>query len=289
MYSIFTDTDCDVTPEIAAKYGYMLISMPYILLNKEVKPYIDFEKYDGRAFYDVLRKGNLPSTNALPPQVYIDYFEPEFAAGRDILYVHFSAAMSGTFNSMRLALEELHEKYPDRNVYTVDTKAISIGSLLIAEEVGEMYKAGKSIEEILQWAEEEVDRFPIYFYADNLKFFAKSGRVSGFKAFMGGLIGIKPIIHVNGEGKMVSIDKGRGRKAALKKIVEYVLKLQDKITDHKVLIAHADCIDIANELIEMLQKEFNNELQIEISEVNPTIGGHCGPDCVGVCFHGIHR
>ena len=289
MYSIFTDTDCDVTPEIAKKYGYKLISMPYMLLNKETKPYIDFDKFDGHAFYDTLRKGNLPSTNALPPQVYIDYFEPEFAAGRDILYVHFSAAMSGTFNSMRLALEELHTKYPDRNVYTVDTKAISIGSLLIAEEVGEMYKEGKSIEEILQWAEEEVDRFPIYFYADNLKFFAKSGRVSGFKAFMGGLIGIKPIIHVNSEGKMVSIDKGRGRKAALKKIVDYVLKLQDKITDHKVLIAHADCIDIANELIEMLQKEFNNELEIEISEVNPTIGGHCGPDCVGVCFHGIHR
>ena len=289
MYSLFTDTDCDVTPEIAAQYGYKLIVMPYVLQNKEVRPYIDFDKFDGHEFYSILRKGNLPSTNALPPQAYIDYFDPEFTEGRDILYVHFSAAMSGTFNSMRLALEELHEKYPDRNVYTVDTKAISVGSLNIVFEVGNMYKEGKSIEEILKWAEEEVDRFPIYFYADNLKFFAKSGRVSGFKAFMGGLIGIKPIIHVNSEGKMVSIDKGRGRKAALKKIVDYVVQLQDKITDHKVVVAHADCIDIANELIEMLQHEFNNELDIVISEVNPTIGGHCGPDCVGVSFHGIHR
>lgn len=289
MYSIFTDTDCDVTPEIAAKYGYKLIPMPYILLGKEITPYVDYEKFDGHAYYDVLRKGNLPSTNALPPQKYIELFEPEFKEGRDILYVHFSAAMSGTFNSMRLALEELHAKYPDRNVYIVDTKAISIGSLMTAEIVGQMYKDGKSIEEILAWAEEEVDKFPIYFYADNLKFFAKSGRVSGFKAFMGGLIGIKPIIHINDEGKMISIDKGRGRKAALKKILDYVVKLQDHITDYKVYVAHSDCIDIANEMIEMLQAEFEHKLDIVVSEVNPTIGGHCGPDCIGVCFHGIHR
>ena len=289
MYTIFTDTDCDMTPELAKKYGYKLIIMPYTLLNKEVRPYVDFEKFDGHEFYDTLRKGNLPSTSALPPQAYIDYFEPEFKKGNDILYVHFSSAMSGTFNSMRLALDELKEKYPERNVYTVDTKSITIGSYLIVCEVGELYKQGKSIEEIQKWAEEEVEKFPIYFYADNLKFFAKSGRVSGFKAFMGGLIGIKPIIHVSSEGKMVSIDKGRGRQAALKKIVDYVVRLQDKIEDHKVIVAHTDCIGIADELVEMLQKQFSNKLDIEYVEVNPTIGGHCGPDCVGVCFHGIHR
>ena len=289
MYTIFTDTDCDMTPELAKKYGYKLIIMPYTLQDKEVRPYVDFEKFDGHTFYDTLRKGNLPSTSALPPQAYIDYFEPEFKAGKDILYVHFSSAMSGTFNSMRLAVEELKEKYPERNVYTVDTKSITIGSYLIVCEIGEMYKQGKSIEDIQKWAEEEVEKFPIYFYADNLKFFAKSGRVSGFKAFMGGLIGIKPIIHVSSEGKMVSIDKGRGRQAALKKIVDYVVKLQDNIEGHRVVVAHTDCIGIANELVEMLQKQFSNKLDIEYVEVNPTIGGHCGPDCVGVCFHGIHR
>ena len=289
MYTIFTDTDCDMTPELAKKYGYKLIIMPYTLQDKEVRPYVDFDKFDGHTFYDTLRKGNLPTTSALPPQAYIDYFEPEFKKGNDILYVHFSSAMSGTFNSMRLALEELKEKYPERTVYTVDTKSITIGSYLIVCEVGELYKQGKSIEEIQKWAEEEVDKFPIYFYADNLKFFAKSGRVSGFKAFMGGLIGIKPIIHVSSEGKMVSIDKGRGRQAALKKIVDYVVKLQDNIEGHRVIVAHTDCINIANELVEMLQKQFSNKLDIEYVEVNPTIGGHCGPDCVGVCFHGIHR
>ena len=289
MYTLFVDTDSDMTPELCKKYGAKLIIMPYTLNDKEIRPYIDFDKFDGKEFYDILRKGNLPTTAALPPQAYIDYFEPEFAKGNDILYCHFSSAMSGTFNSMRLALEELKEKYPERQVFTVDTKSITAGSYAVTIEVCEMYKAGKSIEEIQKWAEEEVEKFPIYFYADNLKFFAKSGRVSGFKAFMGGLVGIKPIIHVSSEGKMVSIDKGRGRQLALKKILDYVVKLQDSIEDHRVIIGHTDAMGFAKEMEEMLQKQFEGKLNIEIIEVNPTIGGHCGPDCIGVCFHGIHR
>ena len=289
MYSLFVDTDSDITPALAKQYGAHLIIMPYTLLGKEVRPYEDFEVFNGKEFYDILRKGNLPSTSALPPQAYIDYFEPEFKKGNDILYCHFSEAMSGTFNSMRLALEELKAKYPERQLFTVDTKSITAGSYGVTIEVMEQYKAGKSIEEIQAWAEEEVDKFPIYFYADNLKFFAKSGRVSGFKAFMGGLVGIKPIIHVSSEGKMVSIDKGRGRQAALKKILDYVKNLQDNIEDHRVVIGHTDALPLAKEMEEMLQKEFGNKLRIEIIEVNPTIGGHCGPDCIGVCFHGIHR
>ena len=289
MYTLFVDTDSDITPEIAKQYGAKLIIMPYTLMDKEVRPYVDFEVFNGKEFYDILRKGNLPSTSALPPQAYIEYFEPEFKNGNDILYCHFSAAMSGTFNSMRLALEELYAKYPERKLYTVDTKSITAGSYGVTIEVMDMYKAGKSIEEIQKWAEEEVEKFPIYFYADNLKFFAKSGRVSGFKAFMGGLVGIKPIIHVSSEGKMVSIDKGRGRANALKKILDYVVKLQDHIEDHRVVIGHTDAMGLAKEMEEMLQNQFENKLRIEIIEVNPTIGGHCGPDCIGVCFHGIHR
>ena len=289
MYTLFVDSDSDMTPELCEKYGAKLIIMPYTINDKEVRPYVDFDKFNGKEFYDTLRSGVLPTTAALPPQAYIDYFEPEFAAGRDILYAHFSSAMSGTFNSMRLALEELKEKYPERKLYEVDSLSITAGSYGVVIEVCELYKQGKSIEEILAWAEEEVQKFAIYFYADNLKFFAKSGRVSGFKAFMGGLIGIKPIIYVDASGHMVSIDKGRGKKAALQKILDYVVKLQDNIEDHRVVVGHTDALPLAQEMAEMLQKQFDNKLNIEIVEVNPTIGGHCGPDCIGVCFHAIHR
>ena len=213
MYTLFTDTDCDITPEIAARYGYKLISMPYTIEGQQVFPYVDFKDFDYKEFYNRLRKGVIPTTSALSPTEYVNYFEPEFAAGHDILYVHFSAAMTATFNSMRLALEELAEKYPERKLYQIDTKGITLGSYNICLEIGEMYKNGASIEDIQRWAATEIDKTAFYFYADDLKFFGRSGRVSGFAAFFGNIIGLKPIIFIDTDGKMKTKDKCRGRKS----------------------------------------------------------------------------
>ena len=148
MYTLFTDTDTDITPEIAKRYGYKLISMPYTIEGQEVYPYVDFDKFDYHAFYNRLRKGVIPTTSALSPVNYIDYFEPEFKKGLDVLYVHFSAAMSGTFNALRLALEELKEKYPERKLYEIDTKGITIESYIVTKAAVELFLAGKPVEEI---------------------------------------------------------------------------------------------------------------------------------------------
>ncbi len=289
MYTLFTDTDTDITPEIAKRYGYKLISMPYTIEGKEVYPYVDFDKFDYHAFYDRLRKGVIPTTSALSPVNYIDYFEPEFKKGLDILYVHFSAAMSGTFNALRLALEELKEKYPERTVHCIDTKGITLGSYNICLSIGELYKAGKSIEEIKQWAEEEVDKYAVYFYADDLKFFGKSGRVSGFAAFMGNIIGLKPIIFMDSDGVMKTKAKCRGRAQSLNKLLDYVDELQEDMRDHRVIIAHADCEDIANELADLFRKRFGDDIKLEFDVVNPTAGSHCGPNTIGISFHAKHR
>lgn len=163
-YVIITDTDTDVTPEVAKELGYSgLISMPYIIEGKEVFPYEDFETFDAKAFYDTLRRGTLPKTGGISPERYTKYIEPHFKAGKDVLYVHFSGAMSGTFNAMRIAEAELKKTYPDRRLYTLDTKGITICSLGIVKEVGDMYLAGKSVGEILGWGETEVDKFATYF------------------------------------------------------------------------------------------------------------------------------
>ena len=289
MYTLFTDTDCDITPEIAERYGYKLISMPYTIEGKQVFPYVDFKEFDYKAFYNKLRQGVIPTTSALSPVEYINYFEPEFSAGRDILYVHFSAAMSATFNSMRLALEELAEKYPERKVYTVDTKGITLGSYNICHYIGEMYKNGASIEDIQKWAEVEVDKTAFYFYADDLKFFGKSGRVSGFAAFFGNVIGLKPIIFIGNDGKMTTKDKCRGRKNALQKLLQYVIDLEEDIKNYRVTIAHTDALEIAEEFGEMMKKQFGEDLKIEYEVVNPTAGSHCGPNAMGVTFHAKHR
>lgn len=289
-FQLFTDTDTDITPEVAAELGYKLISMPYVENGgKEVYPYEDFQTFDYKTFYDGLRAGKLTSTCALSPVKYAEYFEPILAEGKDILYVHFSAAMSGTFNAMKLAWDELSEKYPDRKLYTLDTKAITICSLSIVKEVGKLAANGATPEEILKWAETEVDKFAVYFYADDLKFFGRSGRVSGLAAFMGSLLGIRPIITMSSEGVMDSVSKAKGRKGTLKKLMDYVIELQEDIKNYPVIIGHADAYDLALELESMLKAQFGEDLPTEIVVVNPTAGSHCGPNTVGVSFHAKHR
>lgn len=290
MYQLFTDTNTDITPEIASKYGYKLISMPYTKKDGiDVYPYVDYSEFDYKTYYGELRGGDIPKTFALSPKVYIDYFEPTLKEGKDIIYVHFSAAMSGTFNAMNIAWQELSEKYPDRRFCAIDTKAVSIGCYNIAIEIAKMAENGATIQEISAWAEKEVDKFAVYFYADDLKFFARSGRVSNLSATMGGILGIRPIININSDGVMKSIAKAKGRRGALKAVLQYVDTLQEDIKNYRVIIGHADAYDLALEMQEKLKQKYGSDLQTEIHVVNPTIGGHCGPDTVGVCFHAIHR
>ena len=289
MLTLFTDTDTDITPKVAKEYGYKLISMPYSYDGKTIYPYEDFEEFDAHAFYDMLRAGVLPTTSALGEDKYIAYFEPEFAAGNDIFYVHFSRAMTATFDAMDKAVAALKEKYPERKFYELDTKGITIGSYNIVREVGDLFLAGKTPEEVLEWGKTEVDKFGIYFFADDLKFFRRSGRVSGLAATMGGLIGIRPIIYMSSEGKMVSIGKAKGRQNAINTLVDYVLTLGEDVLQHRLVIAQTDAMPLAQQVGAILREKFGESLRIEYVDVNPTAGSHCGPNAVGVSFHAKHR
>ena len=291
MLTYFGDTDCEVTPSVAARYNARLVSMPYSIGDETIYPYETFTEaeFNSQAFYDMLRAGTLPTTSALSEAKYVEYFEPEFAAGNDILYVHLSEAMSGTFVPMRAALKELLAKYPERKFYEIDAKGISILGYSIFCEVGDMLKAGKSVEEIQAWAKTEIDRFACYFFADDLKFFRRSGRVSGLAATMGGLIGLRPIINMNAEGKMVSIGTVKGRIQAVEKVVNYVAELGDDIRSHRVIIANCGSPDLVALVKETLFAKVGNDLKVEVIDVNPTAGSHCGPNATGICFHAIHR
>ncbi|HCA22036.1 MAG TPA: hypothetical protein DEO87_06640 [Lachnospiraceae bacterium] len=289
MLVLFTDTDTDITPEEAAEYGYKLISMPYSIDGKTVYPYEDFDKFEPHAFYERLRTGVLPNTSAISMDKYINYFRPVFEDGNDILYVHFSRAMSATFGAMDQAVEYLKQHYPERKFYEIDTKGITIGSLNIIKEIGDLYKAGATIDEIIEWSKVEIDKFAVYFFADDLKFFKHSGRVSGIAGTMGTLLGIRPIIYMNEEGKMVSIGKEKGRSKAVERLVSYVEELGEDVKDHRIIVAHADAPYLAEELAELLKNRFGQDIRLEITNVNPTAGSHCGPNTVGVSFHAKHR
>jgi len=289
MLKIFIDSDSDFTLEQAKEWDATLISMPYNFKGKEVLPYVDFEKFEAHPYYETLRKGELPTTSALNPEDYKKYFEPEFAKGNDIFYIHFSATMSASFNSMRLALDELKEKYPERKFYEIDTKGITIMSYIIGKDAVELLRSGKSPEEVVKWAETEVDRYACYFFADDLKFFAKSGRVSGIAAFMGGIIGIRPILTMGADGKMTSIGKVKGRRNAVLKLADYVQELGVDFDKHNIVLGHCDALHLVEELKAELINRLGDKLTFEILDVNPTAGAHCGPDTLGVAFKSKHR
>ena len=292
MLKLYTDTDTDIYPSLAEEYGYKLISMPYSIEAKTTypykDPYVDFNTFDAHAFYDTLRGGVLPTTSAISKEQYMNYFIKDFIEGNEILYVHFSRAMTNTFDAMDQAISELKEKYPKARFEEIDTKGITTISYAIVREVGDLVKAGRSLDEVLDWAKTEVDKFAMYFFADDLKFFRRSGRVSGLAATMGTLIGVRPLIHMSQEGKMVSVGTAKGRNNAMLYLVNKVGELGDNIASHRICIGHTDAPEIARQIGAMITEKYGPQ-NIVYVDVNPTAGSHCGPNGVGVCFHAIHR
>ena len=290
MLKLYTDSDTDVTPAVAKEHGYSgYISMPYSVDAKTIHPYEDFETFDCHAFYDMLRSGVLPTTSAISKERYIEIFEPDFAAGNDILYVHFSRAMTITFDAMDQAVAELKAKYPGVRFEEIDCKGITTVCYPIVCKVGDLFKAGKSLDEILAWAAEDVDHWAMYFFADDLKFFRRSGRVSGIAATMGTLIGLRPIIYMSPEGKMVSFGTEKGRMKAMLHLVNKVIDLGLDVKENGIFIGHTDAPEIAQEVGKMLKERMGEDLNITYVECNPTAGSHSGPNGVGVCFHAKHR
>jgi len=289
MLSLFTDTDTDLTPAIAAGYGYKLISMPFSVDGETVYPYANGSDFDLHAFYDMLREGKLPTTSAIGEKEYADAFEPEFAAGNDVLYVHFSRKMTVTFDVMDKVVAGLLEKYPGRKFYDLDTKGITIISYLIVRELGDRLNAGMTPEEAVEWCRTEADHYSQYFFADDLKFFRRSGRVSGLAATMGGLIGLRPVIHMSSDGKMVSLGTVKGRLQVMEKLIGYVEEFGDDIKNHRFIVGHTDTPALAEQLAGMLKEKFGDDLEIEYVCANPVAGAHCGPNGVGLAFHSKGR
>ena len=288
--TLFADTDCDIRPEVARKYGYHLISMPYTMDGKEVFPYETESSFDPHAFYERLRKGDIPKTAGLSPEKYMSYFEPELQKGNDILYIHFSSKLSGTFNAMRIAIDMLKEKYPERTIHTFDTKAITSLALVILIEVGKLYQQGKTLPELLEALDKDlVHHYAFFAFADDLKFFKASGRLTGLSAAMGSLLSVKPIISIDDEGKMDAIGKVLGRVAALRKIMDYMDKLGDDVANHPIIIVHSDTPDLVERITKMIHERYGDNLDIQVESVNPTAGIHAGPDCLGVAFHSRGR
>lgn len=283
MYQLFCDSNCELWHTTVKELGLNLIRMPYIIDNEEY--FYDMgENTDFKAFFDKMRKGATPKTAALNEFAYTEYFEPILARGEDIYYVTFSHAMSGTFNAMQTVIAQLKEKYPDREIRYKDSKSISLGSGFVSYYAAQKYKEGATMDELDAYLDEIIDHVGVYFVVDDLTYLHRGGRVSGLSKVMGNLLGIKPILHFNDEGKIVNIQKVKGFKKALAALLSYMSTMGEELDKYKVFVLHADCEQEGKDFVNAIKDQFG-DLDVTLQPIGPVIGAHCGPGTIGLIFH----
>lgn len=283
MYQLFCDSNCELWHTTVKDLGLNLIRMPYLLDDEEY--FYDMgENTDLKAFFDKMRAGSAPKTAALNEYAYTEYFEPILARGEDIYYITFSHQMSGTFNSMNAAIKALKEKYPEREIRFKDTKLISLGSGLITYYGALKYKEGATMDELDAYLDTLIPHIATYFVVDDLTYLHRGGRVSGVSKVIGNMLGIKPILYFNEEGKILNIDKVKGKKKALSTLMGYIREKGSDLKDYKMFIMEADCLPEAEAFAAQIKAEFG-DLDITIQTIGPVIGSHCGPGTIGLIFH----
>lgn len=288
MSRFFIDSDIELWYTKIKELGFDRICMPYTVDGEEY--YDNFgENMDFKAFYDKLRAGCSASTSALNMQNYIDYFEPVFASGEDIIYVHFSSKMSGTFNQMDAAVKYLKEKYPERSFKSADTLQICVGGAVLVYEAGKMWKNGASDDEIIDFINNNRQHYALHFMVKDLSQLKRGGRLSTTSYVVGTMLNIKPLICVDNEGVLSKYGMAKGIKSGLKELVKKLKETGSDLHNHPLIIAHAVEEELADELEKMIIAEFGDGLEIWRQPIGPVVGCHCGAGTIGIAFHATHR
>ena len=283
-YVYMTDSDSDLPYHLKVEYDIPVVYMPYALDGKE---YFDDlgQSLDYKSYYDAMRGGAMPVTSALNEESYLEYFEPVLQGGKDLLFVGFSSKLSSTLQAVYSAREKLLEKYPERKITVVDTLSISGPMTLLILKSHEMYRAGKSMEEVAAWLEANKLRCQAFFTVDDLKYLKRGGRISGAAAAVGTMLDLKPIIVEASDGTLQSGDKVRGRKKALAYIVDAMMKCEPDPAESPIIVLNADAPEDAERVkAGVLEKLPGANVLIE--HVGPVIGAHAGPGTVALCFLG---
>lgn len=283
MYQLFCDSNCELWHTTVKELGLNVIKMPY-MLDDEERFYDMGEAHDFKGFFDKMREGATPKTSALNEYAYTEYFEPILARGEDIYYITFSHQMSGTFNAMKNVIAQLKEKYPEREIRFKDSKLISLGSGFITYYGALQYKNGATMDELDAYLDDLIAHTATYFVVDDLTYLHRGGRVSGVSKVLGNLLGIKPILYFNEEGKIININKAKGRRKALTTLLGYMKAKGSELDKYKVFVMQADCEEVANAFAESIRAQFG-DLDITVQPIGPVIGAHCGPGTVGLIFH----
>ena len=287
-YVIITDSSCDLPDSLVKELELEVLPLSFIMDGKTYRNYSDNREMSPKDFYNKEREGIMATTNAVNVGEATEAIEAVLKQGKDVLVLGFSSGLSTTFNSFQIAAEELAEQYPDRKVYAVDTLCASLGQGMLVYQAAKLRQAGKSIEEVRDWTEQNKLRQCHWFTVNDLFFLKKGGRVSAATAVVGTMLQIKPVMHVDNEGHPIKVDTARGRKASLNALVDKVGELGENPAEQTMFISNSDCAEDAQYVADEIKKRYGTK-EIIINSIGPVIGAHTGPGCVALFFMGKHR
>lgn len=238
-----------------------------------------------KEFYDKMRAGHMPTTMASNPEVIRETFQNYVDQGLNILHISFSSSLSGGCSNIMAGARDICEENPGARIIVIDTLNVSLGEGMFVMKAVQMREEGKNIDEIASWLEEHKLNFAVRFTVDDLFHLQRGGRISKTTAVIGSLMSVKPILYVNEEGKLVSLNTARGRKKSLATICNDMIESMGKYKDKGdiVCIAHGDALDDANYLAKLVKEALPHK-HIIINTVSPSIGSHSGPGAIGLCF-----
>lgn len=286
-YVITTDNNADLPVEYYKEHN---VGCMYFSYTMDDVLYKQGSYMPEGEFYGKMRAGSMPTTAQVNPEEARLLFEPYLKEGKDILHIAFSSGLSGTYNSCRIAVEELREEYPDRIITIIDSLAASLGQGLLVYLTQKLKEEGADMQTAAEWAENHRKNIVHLFTVDDLNHLYRGGRVSKTTAVLGGMLNIKPILHVDDEGKLIPIGKVRGRK---KSILELTSLMDEKLGSHKdtcdtIFISHGDCLEDAKFLAEKIKARYQINTEI-INYVGSVIGAHSGPGTLALFFVGDLR
>ena len=267
-------------------------NIPFIGYNCNLggKDYIDdFGKTLAyKDFYNIVRGGDMPTTAQVNVYRYAEEFKKYLKDGKGIVYICFSSALSGSYNSALMAKEMLSEEVPNADITVIDSRSASLGEGLLVHYAFELYKQGYSKEDLVNWIEENKLKINHWFTVDDLNHLKRGGRVSSFGAAVGTILSIKPVLHVDNEGRLIPVTKVKGRKQSLRMLVDKFREMAVNPEEQVVFISHGDSLEDAKYVEKLILEEFKVK-KILINNIGPVIGTHSGPGTIALFFMGNNR
>lgn len=283
----FTDFCCDLPAAYAKERDLHIIPMVYKIGDQEITR-MDDPGMNIHTFYERMRSGEMSSTAQVNTYTFVEMFRPFMERGDDVLYMAFSSGLSGTYQSAVLAAEQLKKEFPDRTLYLVDTLQASMGQGLMVYYGLNMRDEGKSPAEVIAWLTEHRQNFCAWFTVSDLQFLRRGGRVTAAAAFLGTMLSIKPVLHVDAEGHLVAVEKVKGRPRSLKGLVDHMEKTVVDPENQMVFISHGDNEKDVQLVADMVRERFGVK-DVMTNHIGPIIGAHSGPDTIALFFYGKNR